>query len=188
MRSTLLLAAVAPALALAAPEQAPRITAVKISGSGCPNDSNSVKSNSANLGDNASFSFSNLRGDDTNNCQIHLQSTGGSQGWQVAVREVAYEGNVVLKAGSQLDAITQVFWSEKASDTSVITGHLTCAGPDINNYVTIRQSTNDLSWSKCTASDGNPGILNVNFRPVVQGNAGTFDFKHANWKLEWRRC
>ena len=63
-----------------------------------------------------------------------------------------------------------------------------CTGPEIREYLTVRSSTADLKFSKCTGPDGNPGILNVNFRPVVQGDYGYYDFKHASWKLEWRRC
>lgn len=65
---------------------------------------------------------------------------------------------------------------------------LTCAGPDIRGDVTVRSSTNDPAWSKCTGPEGNPGILNVNFRPVVQGNAGSYDFRQASWALTWRKC
>ncbi|KAF2634095.1 hypothetical protein P280DRAFT_414544 [Massarina eburnea CBS 473.64] len=165
-----------------------KITSLKISGSGCPNDSDSVKSTSGTLGDSASFTFGQLRGDRTDNCEIHIQSSGASQGWQIAVKEVAYGGNVQLSSGSSLDTVTQAFWSEKAGDTSTLKASLACAGPDIKDYVTVRSSTNDIKWSKCTGADGNPGILNVNFRPVIQGNSGTYDFKEASWGLVWRKC
>lgn len=69
-----------------------------------------------------------------------------------------------------------------------LTGSLTCNGPEIKEYLTVRSSTADLKWSKCTGDSGNPGILNVNFRPVIQGDFGSYDFKHASWKLEWRKC
>ncbi|KAF1847303.1 uncharacterized protein K460DRAFT_352458 [Cucurbitaria berberidis CBS 394.84] len=186
MRSFFLLSL--PALILAAPPSSPRITSLVFSGSGCPNNSGSVKSDTAYLGDNAAVSFNQLRGESTDNCAVHIQSTGGSQGWQVAVKEITYEGNVVLKGASELDTFTQVFWSENAGNTGVLTGGLTCSGPEIRDYVTVRSSTADLKWSKCTSADGNPGILNVNFRPVIQGEYGYYDFKHASWKLEWRRC
>jgi hypothetical protein len=71
---------------------------------------------------------------------------------------------------------------------SVLKSSVTCAGPDLRDTVTTRSSTDDLSWSKCTGGDGNPGILNVNARPVVQGNAGTYDVKQVTWGLQWRRC
>ncbi|KAF1968458.1 hypothetical protein BU23DRAFT_583263 [Bimuria novae-zelandiae CBS 107.79] len=187
MRATLFFAAI-PALVLAAPDRAPQITSLKFSGSGCPNDSGSVKAVYGELGDNPVFTFSQLRGADTGNCELHIQSSGASQGWQVAVKEVTYQGNVQLSSGSQLDTITQAFWSEHAADTTVLRGSVVCAGSDIKDYVTVRSSTNDLKWSKCTGSDGNPGILNVNARPVVQGNSGTYDIKQATWGLQWRKC
>ena len=72
---------------------------------------------------------------------------------------------------------------------SVLTGGLTSAGSDVRDSVTVRSNNAaELSWSRCTGADGNPGILNVNFRPVVQGDYGTYDFKRASWKLEWRKC
>lgn len=117
MRSLSLVAAAAPALILAAPEQVPKITSLEFSGSGCPNDSGSVKSTSGVLGDTASFTFGQLKGDSTDNCELHIQGTGASQGWQVAVKDVAYRGNVHLAMGSQLDTFTQAFWSDHAADT-----------------------------------------------------------------------
>ncbi|CAN9319320.1 hypothetical protein AA0118_g3499 [Alternaria tenuissima] len=187
MRSLLSLAAL-PLLTLAAPPSSPTITRIVFSGSGCPNDSGSVKTDSATLSDTASVSFTQLKGDSTDNCAVHIESAGASSGWQVAVRQVDYVGDVNLKGNSGLDTYTQVFWSENAGNTGVLTGGLTCAGPEIKDYITVRSSTADLKWSKCTGTDGNPGILNVNFRPVIQGDFGTYDFKHAAWKLEWRKC
>jgi hypothetical protein len=117
MRSTLLLAALAPALIAAAPGVAPRITSLRISGSGCPNDSGSVKSSTGVLGDSASFTFSQLSSDNTNNCEIHIQSSGGSAGWQVGVQAVTYSGDLTLKPGTQLDTYTQIYWSDNAAET-----------------------------------------------------------------------
>ncbi|KAH7075990.1 hypothetical protein FB567DRAFT_583152 [Paraphoma chrysanthemicola] len=187
MRSSLFFLAL-PALGFAAPPESPRITKLVFSGSGCPNDSGSVKADTATLGDSAGISFTQLKGTDTDNCAVHIQSTGGTPGWQAAIREITYEGDVNLKGNSGLDTYTQVFWSENAGNTGTLTGGLTCAGPEIKDYVTVRSSTADLKWSKCIGDSGNPGILNVNFRPVIQGDYGSYDFKHASWKLEWRKC
>lgn len=115
MRSVLLFSI--PAVVLAAPPSAPKITSFVFSGSGCPNDSASVKPESAYLGDSTAVTFTELRGDTTDNCAVHIQSSGGSQGWQVAVKEITYEGNVVLRGASELDTYTQVFWSENAGNT-----------------------------------------------------------------------
>lgn len=117
MRSTYLLAAIAPTLIVGAPGVAPRITSIRISGSGCPNDSGSVKTSTGVLGDSASFTFSQLSSDNTNNCEIHVQSAGGSAGWQVGVQAVTYSGDLTLQPGTQLDTFTQIFWSDKAAET-----------------------------------------------------------------------
>jgi hypothetical protein len=106
-----------PAVALAAPPSSPSITRLVFSGTGCPNDSGSVKSDSSTLGDYAGVSFSQLRGTDTDNCAVHITSTGGTPGWQVAVSQITYEGNVNLRGRSELDTYTQVFWSESAGST-----------------------------------------------------------------------
>ncbi|KAF2751572.1 hypothetical protein M011DRAFT_474025 [Sporormia fimetaria CBS 119925] len=179
-----------PLLTLAAPPTSPTIYDFKFSGNGCPNDSGSVKATSTTLDDSVSFTFSELSGDNTSNCGIHLQAKGGSAGWQVAVSHIEYKGTVSLKPGSSLDTFTQIFWSETASKTSTLTSELVCHDTAIADAFTLR-STNPpatLNWSKCTGGDGNPGILNVNFRPVVQGNKGSYDVKSATWGLVWRKC
>ncbi|EUC31429.1 hypothetical protein COCCADRAFT_101285 [Bipolaris zeicola 26-R-13] len=175
-------------LAVAAPPTPPTITRLVFSGSGCPNDSGSVTSDTTILGDSAGVSFSQLKGDSTNNCGVHIQSSGASPGWQVALKQADYAGNVELKGNSGLNTLTQVFWSENAGDTGLLSGGLMSTGPDVKDYVTVRSSASDLKWSRCTEADGNPGILNVNFRPVVQGDFGKYDFKHASWTLTWREC
>jgi hypothetical protein len=168
-------------------------------------DSGSVKTSTGVIGDSASFTFSQLASDNTNNCEIHVQSTGGSAGWQVGVQAVTYSGDLTLKPGTQLDAYTQIFWSDKAAETvsqtsfpcvellltkrqSVLTGHITCAGPEIRDSFTLRQSTDAPKFSKCTGDDGNPGILNVNARPVISGNDGAYNIKSATWNFVWRKC
>lgn len=104
-------------LAVAAPPTPPTITRLVFSGSGCPNDSGSVTSDTTILGDSAGVSFSQLKGDSTNNCGVHIQSSGASPGWQVALKQADYAGNVELKGNSGLNTLTQVFWSENAGDT-----------------------------------------------------------------------
>ncbi|KAF2181107.1 hypothetical protein K469DRAFT_590376 [Zopfia rhizophila CBS 207.26] len=190
-RSTLLLAAIAPALVTAAPpEHVPKVTSLQFSGSGCPSSSGSVHSSEALLGDTQSFTFGQLGSDSTENCEIHLQGSGASSGWQVAIKEVTYKGDVRLKPGTQLDYFTQIFWSDRAADTTTLSGHITCTGPDFKEPVTLLQTVpaSNPAWSKCIGDDGNTGILNVNFRPVISGNEGHFDFKSATWNLQWRKC
>ncbi|KAI8942230.1 hypothetical protein NX059_000313 [Plenodomus lindquistii] len=183
-----------PTLLLAAPPTPPKITALTFSGTGCPSSSSgSVTPDSTLLSDTASFSFTQLHGSSTDNCALHIQSTGATPGWQVAVQEVEYKGDVALSGKSSLDTITQVFWSERAGDTATLTSTLPNPSPNTPNpplttAVTLRSSTSDLVFSKCTSSDGNPGILNVNFRPVVQGVGGSYVFKRGRWGLVWRAC
>ena len=117
MRSLLLPVISLASLALAAPPTSPTITRLVFSGSGCPNDSGSVRSDTATLSDNAGVSFTQLKGDSTDNCAVHIQSSGASAGWQVAVREIDYIGDVNLRGNSELDTFTQVFWSENAGNT-----------------------------------------------------------------------
>jgi hypothetical protein len=116
MRSSLFILAL-PALCFAAPPDSPRITRIVFSGSGCPNDSGSVKSDTVTLGDTAGVSFSELKGTDTDNCAVHIQSSGGTPGWQVAVSQITYEGDVNLRGHSELDTFTQIFWSDNAANT-----------------------------------------------------------------------
>jgi hypothetical protein len=71
---------------------------------------------------------------------------------------------------------------------STLRGHLPCTGPDVKDSFTISQTTDDLVWSKCTDATGYTGILNLNFRPVVQGNYGKYDIKSSKWDFVWRKC
>jgi hypothetical protein len=81
MRSSLFFLAL-PALAFAAPPTSPTITRIVFSGSGCPNDSGSVKADTPTLGDNAGVSFSQLKGTDTDNCAVHIQEVLLGGRWQ----------------------------------------------------------------------------------------------------------
>lgn len=117
MLSLLLLLLLLPRSTLATPPSPPKITQLVFSGNGCPVNSNSVKASTAYLGDSAGFSFTMLDGEATKNCEIHVQSSGGSQGWQVAIGEIVYEGDVWLKGQSAIQTVTQVYWSEDAGNT-----------------------------------------------------------------------
>jgi hypothetical protein len=76
-----------------------------------------VRLDTSTLGDYAGVSFTQLRGSDTDNCAVHITSAGGTPGWQVAVSQITYEGDVNLRGRSELDTYTQVFWSESAAST-----------------------------------------------------------------------
>lgn len=44
-------------------------------------------------------------------------------------------------------------------------------------------------WSKCIGGDGNPGMLNVNFRTALIGDGhGYFEVQTENWDFVWRQC
>lgn len=57
-----------------------------------------------------------------------------------------------------------------------------------NPRYTIVQPATTRLWSKCIASDGNPGILNVNFRVAIIGDGGDFDVDTETLKYQWRKC
>lgn len=153
MRSSLFFLAL-PALAFAAPPESPRISKLVFSGTGCPNDSGSVKADSATLGDGAGVSFTQLKGTDTDNCAVHIQSNGGSAGWQVAVREITYQGDVNLRGNSALDTFTQIFWSENAGNTVSQQQKTNCHARigiliDVAGY---------LNWRNCMRWPRNQGL------------------------------
>jgi hypothetical protein len=71
---------------------------------------------------------------------------------------------------------------------TTLKSRIDCTGSDIKDSVTVKQSTATPVWSQCTGDAGYPGILNVNFRPSVTGNEGTYNVKSASIKFEWRKC
>ncbi|KAF2015256.1 hypothetical protein BU24DRAFT_461512 [Aaosphaeria arxii CBS 175.79] len=185
--SLFLAAAAAPILAAAAPPTPPSISDAVFSGNGCKT-ATSARINTDTLGDWVTIDFDQLKGDDTQNCQLHANVNGASQGWQFAIKEVTYRGDLTLKSGSQLDTLTSVYFSQEADRTNTFRGQIACAGPDYNSPFTLKTTTNEPVWSKCIGSTGYGGLLNVNHRPVINGNAGTYNIKSAQWHVEWRKC
>lgn len=51
----------------------------------------------------------------------------------------------------------------------------------------ITANATEPLWSRCIGADGNPGILNVNFRVVVVGN-GSFKVDREVLKYQFRSC
>jgi len=114
-----------PVLAVAAdsPPSLPHITSVQYSGSGCPN-------NAARSGDfnSPTFKYNNFAAaypgtNQTLNCEVHLQASGGSAGWQVALSQVNINGHLVLDPGMNLDYYTQAYYSQDAANTVCLESH-----------------------------------------------------------------
>ncbi|KAK0663900.1 hypothetical protein QBC41DRAFT_23595 [Cercophora samala] len=178
------------AAAPAAPAAIPRITSLTFSGPGCVRD----PKHTGGLSD-PTFSFSNFASSlpgttRTLNCQAHLQATGASPGWQVAVKTNVVKGNVYLTPGTSLDYFTTVFFSQDAAKTGTVRGHIAANEKTIDQAVTLVSNTGaNKVWSPCTGSDGSIGILNVNFRSVLNGDSKAyFEALTENWDLEWRKC
>lgn len=111
-----LTAASAVAAEAAAPAVAPKITSITYSGSGCVKDPKFSGSFT-----DPTLTFSNfaaaLPGNQTVNCQVHLQASGASPGWQVAVNRNVVKGHVVLTPGTSLTHYTTVYFSQDAART-----------------------------------------------------------------------
>lgn len=118
-RFTALLAAVLPAsLVLAdSPPDVPKIRTISYSGNGCIKDPKLA----GGLND-PTFTFPNFAAsypgsNQTLNCEVHIQTSGGSAGWQFALKDSWVKGHVVLSPGACLDYYTQVFFSANAAKT-----------------------------------------------------------------------
>ncbi|ORY16019.1 hypothetical protein BCR34DRAFT_598051 [Clohesyomyces aquaticus] len=191
MRSSLVIAAAAPALVAAiCPDPVPQISSLQWSGTGCPSSSaGAVKSyGPMDFSEVKAFTFNQLDSDNTEACEIHLQAKTPA-GWQVAIKEVAHTGDVTLKPNSELDWYTQIYWSKNAADTAIAKGSIVNSGGDTyrNGDVTVRSKVTE-KWSDCSNGNDGVGILNVNFRPVINGDSGHFNFRMTTWYLDWRRC
>lgn len=116
MRSSSPLLLALPALTLAAPPTLPRMYDFSWSGNGCTQSANLSPDNPF-LGDANGVSLTTLKGSDSQNCQLHIQANGAPAGWQVAVKEVTYEGYVYLRGKSDLTTITTYYWSQDAKNT-----------------------------------------------------------------------
>jgi hypothetical protein len=114
---TVLLAAASAVAAESVPANAPpQITSIKFSGNGCtkePKFSGSFNNPTITFPD---FSVS-IPGDKTSNCQAHLQATGASPGWQVAIKKNVVKGYLVLSPGSSFTHFTTIFFSQDAANT-----------------------------------------------------------------------
>lgn len=192
----------------------PHITSIKYSGNGCPNDAQF----SGNF-NNPTVTFKDFTvsspGEKTVNCQVHLQATGASPGWQVAIKKNVVKGHLYLSPGSSLTHYTTIFFSQDAANTVSLnqlnyinfrTSPLTRDPPrQQDTFQDTVSNTGDKTtsgavtlvshagaqrvWSPCTDKDGYTGLLNVNFRGALSGGGKSyFEAKTEEWELEWRRC
>lgn len=102
------------------------ITQIVYSGPGCP--SNSVSTPPASIGYNTQvFSFHDFVTSDTQNCELHIQGSGLSPGWQVSLAELDVVGSLRREGGGGAAAVRwfwQVYWSDNAADTVIMHFHL----------------------------------------------------------------
>jgi len=110
--------ALVPTLVLAAPPSIPTISKLSFSGPGCTQGSNLKWSGNV---DELTIRYSEFAarnpGDGTSNCQVHIQTAGGTEGWQYALKSTELKGSVSLDAGATLTVFTSVYFSENAGNT-----------------------------------------------------------------------
>ncbi|KAI0008575.1 hypothetical protein F4779DRAFT_641533 [Xylariaceae sp. FL0662B] len=191
-----------------APGELPRIVSVSYSGSGCPSSSPAVDRTTGS-GAVEAFRLNGFKAETTPsastssvNCQVHLQLTGASAGWQVGVGDVVVRGRLVLDPGARLEYYVTSFWSEDAGETVTIRGTVPNDGLGrLDSAVTTRATVPpaDVVYSPCTAGpDGAVGLLNVNFRVALLADGNQYGYfgKDAasavaateSWGYVWRRC
>jgi len=190
-RLAVLITALSPSLVLSAtPSKIPTISSITFSGSGCP-------SNPRWTGtfDDLAIFYNNfdaaLPGDSKNlNCQVHLQGTGGSPGWQVALKETWVSGTLRLQQGTKLEWVETAFFSQDAARTGSARGEQSYSGQRVDpDFYAYTDHSSAQVWSPCFDSSGYTGIFNVNFRAILSGDGqASFDAALHQWRLDWRRC
>ena len=180
------------ALVAAQPPSLPTISGLKFSGSGCPQNSNLKWT--GNL-DELTLRYSEFSaktpGDATANCQVHIQTTGGTAGWQYSLKSTTVKGSASLDPGATLTVFTTVFFSEDAATSPSISKSLENKEKNtISGDVRVFTDFSDKPvWSKCNTSGGGTGLFNVNTRGALTGgNKASFSAYSQNWELNWRRC
>ncbi|KAK8010489.1 hypothetical protein PG990_009454 [Apiospora arundinis] len=183
------------------PSSMPHITSVQYSGDGCPSSAPAVDKSGGF--DDLSFrlnAFSVSSADvysSTANCEVHVQASGASAGWQVGVSDVYVRGRLILDPGAQMDFYVTTFWSQSAANTVTVRGNLKNTGGSRSDQIATAHGSipgDRVAWGPCTGSSGDIGILNVNFRTALQGGAyGSFGGKGSDsavesWDYVWRRC
>ncbi|KAI0429853.1 hypothetical protein F5Y09DRAFT_342291 [Xylaria sp. FL1042] len=184
------------------PAAQPRINSLTYSGTGCPSSSPAVDRTGAGFGDIGfrlnSFSAS-LPGIETSNenCQVHLQATGCTAGWQVGIQSATIKGHLVLDPSASITWYLTSYWSENAAVTNTISGTISNTGSSrLDQDITRSADAGAIAWSPCAKTDGFLGILNVNFRVALDapGNQYGYFGKDADvataesWNYVWRQC
>ncbi|KAI1365639.1 hypothetical protein F5Y08DRAFT_169079 [Xylaria arbuscula] len=184
------------------PAAQPRITSLSYSGSGCPSSSPAVERTGAGFDDigfklnGFSASLPGIENANTN-CQVHLQATGCSAGWQVGIQSATVKGHLILDPSASITWYLQSYWSESAGTTDTISGTIANTGSGRLEQDIIRTANaGAVAWSPCTSGDGFLGILNVNFRVALDAPGSQYAYfgKNANtataesWDYVWRQC
>ncbi|KAI7785651.1 hypothetical protein LA080_006671 [Diaporthe eres] len=172
------------------------VTQFRYSGNGCTQGSNSVTRSGGWV--SQTYKFSQFEADTiaagtptTENCELHFQGAGLSPGWQVSLSEADVTGKLVLAPDAKVNYYWQVYWSDDAADTLTLQGAIDNTGGKnkiTNNNYTVKANVTDSLWSQCIGADGNPGILNVNFRVAVVGDGSSFDVDTETLNYKFRRC
>ncbi|KAI1382927.1 uncharacterized protein F4822DRAFT_421589 [Hypoxylon trugodes] len=188
----------------AAPFSPPVVKSVSFSGNGCPQNGGKKQVSGGwrhftfTLPDfAASFGGSKPK---SVNCQAHMNLAGGEPGWQVALKDVWTKGHLELSQEVKLTQFVTIYYSQDAANT--ISSVETVENPPNSSStrdITIHSSIpmEGLVWSQCTDSNGNVGILNVNFRVAFTStNAASYAYYGGGrnssvsekWNWVWRRC
>ncbi|KAI0972647.1 hypothetical protein F4678DRAFT_460215 [Xylaria arbuscula] len=164
------------------PSAQPHVTSLTYSGTGCPSSSPAVDRTGAGFDDIGfrlnGFSAS-LPGIETANanCQVHLQATGCSAGWQVGIQGATIKGHLVLDPSASITWYLTSFWSENAASTSTISGTISNTGASrLDQDITRSAGANAVAWSPCASADGFLGILNVNFRVALDAPGNQYGY------------
>ncbi|KAI8954061.1 hypothetical protein F4801DRAFT_44474 [Xylaria longipes] len=182
----------------AVPVSLPRVTSLTYSGSGCPSSSPGVERTGGGFGDigfrlnGFEASLPGIENSNTN-CQVHLQASGCSAGWQVGIQSATVKGHLTLDPSASVTWYLTSYWSENAGATNTISGTISNTGSSrIDEDVSRSSNAGAVAWSPCAKGDGFLGILNVNFRVALDapGNQYGYFGKNAaeSWNYVWRQC
>ncbi|KAL7628443.1 hypothetical protein AAE478_002646 [Parahypoxylon ruwenzoriense] len=187
-----------------APFTPPTIKSVSFSGSGCPQGGGRKRVSGGwqhfafSLPDFAA-SYGGSKPSSVN-CQAHMNLAGGKPGWQVALKDVWTNGHLELEPDVKLTQFITTFYSQDAGNTvSTVQSMTSPPNSTLVKEIEIHAGIpkESLVWSPCTKTDGNVGLINVNFRiALTSTNAATYGYYGGGrnstvgerWGWAWRRC